>query len=167
MPEQTEAFDLNRVTAGWSQKLKEAELETKGRGRPASSASDSKPRASTSRSVSAAPELSFSGKDLAPLVKAFGNTACRMSSVAVLDATEIDEMSEALAPILSKYFGESINRYGPEVAFVGVTLKIAMPRIQEAAERRKAAKKIPSDAAPHDASQENGAIGAPTFTKNF
>lgn len=164
MEAQAEAFDLNRVTKGWSEKLKAADVETKGRGRPASSGSASKKSAGGSAARSDAPDLSFSGKELGPLVKAFGNTGCRMAKVSVLDQGEVDELSEALAPILSKYFGESINRYGPEVALVGVTLKVAMPRIQEAAERRKASK-LASDAAPHDASKdvENGA----RFAKDF
>lgn len=164
MVDQTEAFDLSRVTKGWSEKLKAADVETKGRGRPASGGGGSKKASGGSAARSDAPDLSFSGKELGPLVKAFGNTGCRMVKVSVLDAAEVDELSEALAPILSKYFGESINRYGPEVALIGVTLKVAMPRVQEAAERRKAAKLV-SDAAPHDASKDAGS--GPTIVKDF
>lgn len=130
MTEQAESFDLEAVGASWSAKLSAENVETKGRGRPAKSSK-------RSADVAPAPSLSFDGKELRPLVKALGNTACRVGKVTILEDTEVQELSEALAPVLSKYMGESINRFGAEVALVGIALKVSMPRIAEAGERRK------------------------------
>lgn len=134
-PPKPENFDLDAMGKGWSQKLKSTDLETKGRGRPSTSGKSSRTTSAPSPESSA---LEFSGKELAPLVRAVGNPLCRTGGVQVLEDSEVTELSDALAPLLSKYFGESINRWGVEVAFVGVALKVGAPRVIQAMDNRKA-----------------------------
>ena len=133
---ETPKENLDAIVSGWSGALKQAEAEgtieaTKGRGRPAGGARSK---------VSDAPSISFDGKELRPLVKAIGNTSCRIAKVSVLSETEIEELTEAFAPVLSKYAGNSLDRWGAEVALGVIVLKVSMPRISEASANRKAAK---------------------------
>lgn len=156
-------FDLGAMGAGWSQRLKTADnvADTKGRGRPAKSAA--------SGATPSTPSLTFSGKELAPLIKALGNPLCRVGEVPKLEDEEVTELSEALAPVLSKYFGESINRWGAEVALLGVTLKVAAPRVVVAMEKRQARKASNVDHNPADehARQDNDGAIPSTQSKSF
>ena len=120
----TQEFDGNDLTDFWSQRLSEkeaaGEIKVKGRDTPA---------AQVSPTVSSGYSVSYSGKELAPLVKAFGNFFCRRGNVDLISDEEATEVAEPLAGVLTKYFGDAWSKWGAEIALAGILLKLSLPRV--------------------------------------
>lgn len=74
------------------------------------------------------PVVTFDPAYLGPAIGALGNVICKRVGVAELDDDEVSRLAEAYSPLLSKYFGTAIEKYGPEIAAIGVTLDVALPR---------------------------------------
>lgn len=81
--------------------------------------------------------ISYSGEELTPLVQALDGWAASAFRVTPKNVDQCREISAALAPVLTKYAGASIERWGPELALVAVLAKHYVPTYLEFQMREK------------------------------
>lgn len=84
-----------------------------------------------------APSYELAQEDLKPLVQSTANMILSRYQLEPLNDQEANELAGAYRPLLSKYFGTALDRYGPEIAALGVSVKIFGPRVMEYRDRQE------------------------------
>lgn len=82
-------------------------------------------------------DLSYEPDELAPLLRIVSDICTGAAGVSSISDDEATELARAAAPVMSKYLGATVERWGPEIGLVLISVKIYRPRVGEYIELHK------------------------------
>lgn len=81
--------------------------------------------------------LSYEPDELAPLLRIVSDICTGAAGVSPISEPDADELARAAAPVLSKYLGATVDRWGAEIGLVLISVKIYRPKVSEYIELHK------------------------------
>lgn len=124
-------YDAELTVEDLAEALKTAGAAVQEEGRPDVTVEAGRKRGPRPKAEAPPATVSYTGEDLIPLVQALDGWLSASLLVTPKSVDQCREIAAAMAPVLTKYAGATIERWGPEMALVAILAKNYVPTYLE------------------------------------